>query len=93
MKLCDIKTISFCHIILIHEYNKVNTFFKVLTFMANSAGYSLRISRELLDKIKYISEAEGRSMNKEIGRAVLLHIKQYEKENGPIPLEDLKTDK
>lgn len=32
-------------------------------------------------------------MNKEIGRAVLLHIKQYEKENGPIPLEDLKTDK
>ena len=61
--------------------------------MANSAGYYLRISRELLDKIKYISEAEGRSMNKEIGRAVLLHIKQYEKENGPIPLEDLKTDK
>ena len=90
MKLCDIKIILFCHIILIHEYNKVNTFSKVLTFMANSAGYSLRISRELLDTIKYISEAEGRSMNKEIGRAVLLHIKQYEKENGPIPLEDLK---
>lgn len=65
MKLCDIKIISFCHIIVIHEYNKVNTFSKVLTFMANSAGYSLRISRELLDKIKYISEAEGRSMNKE----------------------------
>ena len=63
MKLCDIKIILFCHIIVIHEYNKVNTFSKVLTFMANSAGYSLRISRELLDKIKYISEAEGRSMN------------------------------
>ena len=93
MKLCDIKIILFCHIIVIHEYNKVNTFSKVLTFMANSAGYSLRISRELLDKIKYISEAEGRSMNKEIGRAVLLHITQSQKQHGPIPLEDLKTDK
>lgn len=90
MKLYNIIIILFCHIIVIHEYNKVNTFFKVLTFMA---GYSLRISRDLLDKIKYISQAEGRSMNKEIGRAVLLHVKQYEKENGPIPLEDLKTDK
>ena len=38
----------------------------LLTFIANSAGYSLRISRELLDKIKYISEAEGRSINMEI---------------------------
>ena len=47
----------------------------------------------MLSKLKYVSEAHGRSINKELEQLVVQHNKLYEKENGPIPLEDLKTDK
>lgn len=47
----------------------------------------------MLSKLKYVSEAHGRSINKELEQLIVRHVKQYEKENGPIPLEDLKTDK
>lgn len=47
----------------------------------------------MLSKLKYVSEAHGRSINKELEQLIVRHVKQYEKENGPISLEDLKTDK
>ena len=55
--------------------------------------YTLRINRLMLSKLKYVSEVHGRSINKELEQLIVRHVKQYEKENGPIPLEDLKTDK
>ena len=46
--------------------------------------FSLRISEELLEKIKYIAEENKRSANKEIEYILELYVKKYEKENGKI---------
>ena len=46
--------------------------------------FSLRISEELLDKIKYIAEENKRSANKEIEFVLEQYVKKYEKENGKI---------
>ncbi len=46
--------------------------------------FSLRISEELLDKIKYIAEENKRSANKEIEYILEQYVKKYEKENGKI---------
>lgn len=51
--------------------------------------YTLRMSKEYLQKIRYIAEENGRSANKEIGLMVKQRIKEYEQENGPINLDDL----
>ena len=46
--------------------------------------FSLRVSEELLDKIKYIAEENKRSTNKEIEYILEMYVKTYEKENGKI---------
>lgn len=46
--------------------------------------FSLRISENLLDKIKYIAEENKRSANKEIEYILEQYVKKYEKENGAI---------
>lgn len=51
--------------------------------------YTLRMSKEYLQKIRYIAEENGRSANKEIELMVKQRIKEYEQENGPINLDDL----
>ncbi len=52
--------------------------------------YSLRIDRQLLQKLRYLAKTEKRFLNREI--EYLLHqcITQLEKENGPIPLDPPK---
>ncbi len=47
--------------------------------------YPLRIDKEVLDKIKFISKENGRSTNKEIEIILKSIIFKYEKENGEIP--------
>ncbi len=43
--------------------------------------FSLRISEELLDKVKYIAAKNKRSANKEMEFAIEKYVKEYEKEN------------
>ncbi|PWT40845.1 hypothetical protein DKZ34_04705 [Limosilactobacillus reuteri] len=46
--------------------------------------FSLRIPVELMDKLKYIADYNGRSANKEIEQLIIKHVNNFEKENGPI---------
>lgn len=49
--------------------------------------FSLRISEELLTKVKYIASENKRSANKEIEFLLEQYIKAYESEHGRIPVE------
>lgn len=46
--------------------------------------YTLRVDRLLFQKFRYISEAEGRSANKEIEQYIKKRIAEFEKEHGEI---------
>lgn len=46
--------------------------------------FSLRISEELLDKVKSIAEKNKRSANKEIEFALEAYVAEYEEKNGTI---------
>ena len=48
--------------------------------------FSLRISEELLDKVKQIAAAHKRSANKEMEFALEQYVAAYEKEHGAIRL-------
>lgn len=57
--------------------------------MANYyAPFSLRVSEELLDKIKYIAAQNKRSANKEIEFVLEQYVRQYEQTHGPLDAED-----
>ena len=49
--------------------------------------FSLRISEELLEKVKKIALENKRTTNKEIEFVLENHVKQYEKRHGEIALE------
>lgn len=48
----------------------------------------LRISREVHQKIRYIAQYEGRSLNSQIYTLILSCIRNFEKANGPIEPEN-----
>lgn len=50
--------------------------------------YTLRVDRLLFQKFRYIAESDGRSANKEIEQYLKRRVAQFEKENGPIPLDN-----
>ena len=50
--------------------------------------FSLRISEELLEKVKKIALENKRTTNKEIEFVLEHHVKQYEKRHGEIALEE-----
>lgn len=54
--------------------------------MSEQITFTLRTTRETIDKLKYIAESNGRSANKEIEQLILELIKTYEKEHGEISL-------
>lgn len=54
------------------------------TLPSRKPFFSLRIPVELMDKLKYIADYNGRSANKEIEQLVIKHVRDFEKENGPI---------
>ena len=58
----------------------------------NNPQYGLRIPREMLDKIKYIAEANARSANREIELLIRQRITDYEQENGEIVVPDVKPE-
>lgn len=51
----------------------------------NLPRYTLRIPQELLDKLAYVAEYEGRTKNKEIEQIIKKRIAEFEAEHGPIP--------
>ena len=50
--------------------------------------YTLRVNRQLFRKFRYIAESEGRSANKEIEQFMKRSVRDFEKEHGPIDLEE-----
>lgn len=46
--------------------------------------YTLRVSRDLLDKLGYIAEFEGRTKNKELQQLIKKRIEEFENEHGEI---------
>lgn len=46
--------------------------------------FSIRIEEELLNKIRFLAEYEGRSVNKQILVLIRENIKQFEMQNGKI---------
>lgn len=50
--------------------------------------FTLRVSYELLQKISYIAEENGRSTNKEIETLIKHYVSAYEKKNGIINFKE-----
>ena len=48
--------------------------------------YTLRISQELLAKIGYIADYEGRTKNKEIEQLIKKRVQEFEAIHGKIPV-------
>ncbi len=55
---------------------------------SNWPRYTLRLSREMLDKLEYIAEYEGRTKSRELEQLVKIKIAEFEKEHGPIDLDE-----
>ena len=56
--------------------------------MENRTHLSIRMDGELHDKLQYIAEYEGRSMSRQVLYLITTCIREFEKEHGPISLED-----
>lgn len=56
----------------------------------NKPHFAIRISKVLLDKLKYIAEYNGRSGNKEIEVIIRKHVTEFEKEHGTIQITPKK---
>lgn len=50
----------------------------------NLVRYTLRVSPQLLDKLDFIAEFEGRSKNKELEQMIKHRIAEFEKQHGVI---------
>ena len=50
----------------------------------------LRVSPEVNNKLRYIAEYEGRTINGQAYYLILSCIREFEKEHGPIPEDELK---
>lgn len=48
--------------------------------------YTLRVPQELLDKLAYIANYEGRTKNKELEQLIKRHIDEFEAKHGMIPV-------
>lgn len=46
--------------------------------------YTLRINQDLLKKLHYVADYDGRSVNKEIEFLIRNYIAKFEERNGPI---------
>lgn len=50
------------------------------------ARFTLRVEKQLLDKLAYVSEYEGRTKNKEIEQLIKRHIAAFEETHGKIEI-------
>lgn len=49
--------------------------------------FTIRVDSNLIQKMGYIAEGNGRSINKEVGQLIKAYVAAYEKKNGPIKLD------
>ena len=56
----------------------------------NLLRYTLRVPQELLDKLAYIAEFEGRTKNREIEQLIKKRIAEFEKIHGAISLTEIE---
>ncbi len=49
--------------------------------------FTLRVSQDLLDKLGYIAEFEGRTKNKELEQLIKKRIEQFEQNHGEIKID------
>ena len=54
----------------------------------NLPRYTLRVSQELLDKLAYIAQFEGRTKNKEIEQLIKKRVAEFEAIHGSIPTQN-----
>ena len=52
--------------------------------MDDKSRFTLRVEQELLDKLGYIAEYEGRTKNRELEQMIKKRIKDFEAEHGEI---------
>lgn len=53
-------------------------------------GIGIRVASDVHRKLRYIAQYEGRTINGQAYYLILSCIRQFEKEHGPIPEEELK---
>ena len=51
----------------------------------NKSRYTLRIDPELLEKLGYVAEYEGRTKNRELEQLIKRRIREFEAKHGEIP--------
>ncbi len=56
----------------------------------NKSYLNLRLDKVLHDKFQYVSTYEGRSMSAQVLWLVNKCVRDFEKENGPIPTDEDK---
>ena len=54
--------------------------------------YTLRVEKELLEKLGYIAEYEGRTKNKELEQMIKKRIRDFEAEHGRISPNSAEDD-
>ena len=52
----------------------------------SKARFTLRVEPELLEKLGYIAEYEGRTKNRELEQMIKRRIREFEAEHGEIPV-------
>lgn len=57
--------------------------------MEEKKHLSIRMDRELHDKLQFVSAYEGRSMSRQILHLINQCVRAFEKEHGPIRSEEL----
>ena len=71
-----------------HYYNNSEGFMK-----KDYPRYTLRVSKEMLFKLAFVSDFYGRSKNREIEYMIKKHIEEFEKKYGEIPVPEKLQDK
>lgn len=51
----------------------------------NKARFTLRVEPELLEKLGYVAEYEGRTKNRELEQLIKRRLREFEAEHGEIP--------
>ena len=57
----------------------------------NLPRYTLRVPQELLDKLAYIAEFEGRTKNREIEQLIKKRIAEFEEIHGKISVNETES--
>ena len=51
----------------------------------NKSRFTLRVEPELLEKLGYVAEYQGRTKNRELEQLIKRRIREFEAEHGEIP--------